>query len=59
MLCFIKDVNFTIFMALNENEKYHLKKFIKELEEKQARHTEFVTVYVFYLCFWIPYETTG
>lgn len=43
---FIKNTSLTIFMALNENEKYHLKKFIKELESKQARHTEFVTVYV-------------
>lgn len=33
-------------MALSEHEKYHLKKFVKELENKQARHTELVTVYV-------------
>ena len=46
MYSFIKGFHFIIFMALNENEKYHLKKFIKELEGKQARHTEFVTVYV-------------
>ncbi len=33
-------------MGLTENQKYHLKKLIKELDSKQARHTEFVTVYV-------------
>ncbi|MBI4140467.1 peptide chain release factor aRF-1 [Candidatus Woesearchaeota archaeon] len=33
-------------MALTEHQKYHLKKFVKELEAKQARHTEFVSVYV-------------
>lgn len=33
-------------MALSENEKYHLKKFIKDLDSKQARHTEFVSVYI-------------
>ena len=33
-------------MALTEHQKYHLKKFVKELEVKQARHTEFVSVYV-------------
>src|SRR3989344_82447 len=33
-------------MALNENERFHLKKFVKELESYSARHTEFVTVYV-------------
>jgi len=33
-------------MSLTESEKYHLKKFVKELESHSARHTEFVTVYV-------------
>lgn len=33
-------------MALNENERFHLKKLIRELESYSARHTEFVTVYV-------------
>lgn len=33
-------------MALTESEKYHMKKFVKELDEHSARHTEFVTVYV-------------
>ncbi|RMD57567.1 peptide chain release factor 1 [Candidatus Woesearchaeota archaeon] len=32
--------------SLSENQRYHLKKFIKELESHSARHTEFVTVYV-------------
>jgi len=33
-------------MSLTENQKFHLKKFIKELESHSARHTEFVSVYV-------------
>lgn len=33
-------------MSLSENQRYHLKKLIKELESYSARHTEFVTVYV-------------
>lgn len=33
-------------MSLTESEKFHMKKFIKELESHSARHTEFVTVYV-------------
>jgi len=33
-------------MALTENERFHLKKFVKELDSYSARHTEFVTVYV-------------
>jgi len=33
-------------MTLTENERYHLKKLIKELDSYSARHTEFVTVYV-------------
>jgi peptide chain release factor subunit 1 len=33
-------------MSLTESEKYHMKKFVKELESHSARHTEFVTVYV-------------
>jgi len=33
-------------MSLTENERFHLKKFIKELDSYSARHTEFVTVYV-------------
>lgn len=33
-------------MSLTANEKFHLKKFIKELESYRAAHTEFVTVYV-------------
>lgn len=33
-------------MTLSENERYHLKKVIKELDSYSARHTEFVTVYV-------------
>jgi peptide chain release factor subunit 1 len=33
-------------MPLNEYQKYHLKKFLKELEGYRARHTEFVSVYV-------------
>lgn len=33
-------------MSLTANEKFHLKKFIKELGGCKAAHTEFVTVYV-------------
>ena len=33
-------------MTLSENERYHLKKLIKELDLYSARHTEFVTVYI-------------
>ncbi len=33
-------------MSLTENQRFHLKKFIKELDTYSARHTEFVTVYV-------------
>lgn len=33
-------------MSMTENERFHLKKFIKELDSYSARHTEFVTVYV-------------
>lgn len=32
--------------ALNENQRFHLKKFIKELDSHSAHHTEFVTIYV-------------
>ena len=33
-------------MAITEAEKFHLKKFIKELENFRGRHTELVSVYV-------------
>jgi peptide chain release factor subunit 1 len=33
-------------MSLTATEKFHLKKFVKELESCRAAHTEFVTVYV-------------
>ncbi len=33
-------------MSLTENQRFHLKKFIKELDSYGARHTEFVTIYV-------------
>ncbi|MEM4240440.1 MAG: peptide chain release factor aRF-1 [Candidatus Woesearchaeota archaeon] len=33
-------------MSLTAKEKFHLKKFIRELEGYKAAHTEFVTVYV-------------
>lgn len=33
-------------MSITENEKFHLKKFVKELDSYSARHTEFVTIYV-------------
>ncbi|PIN76005.1 peptide chain release factor 1 [Candidatus Woesearchaeota archaeon CG10_big_fil_rev_8_21_14_0_10_37_12] len=32
--------------TITANQRYHLKKFIKELDSHSARHTEFVTVYV-------------
>ena len=33
-------------MALSESERFHLKKFIKELEKYRGRHTELVSVYI-------------
>ncbi len=33
-------------MALTAYQRYHLKKFVRELESYKGRHTEFVTVYV-------------
>ena len=33
-------------MSITTEQKFHLKKFISELEHYRARHTEFVTVYV-------------
>jgi len=33
-------------MALTEAQKFHLKKFIKELENFRGRHTELVSVYI-------------
>jgi peptide chain release factor subunit 1 len=33
-------------MSLTAHQKFHLKKFIKELESYRAAHTEFVSVYV-------------
>jgi len=33
-------------MGITENERFHLKKLIKELDSYSARHTEFVTVYI-------------
>lgn len=33
-------------MNMTENQRYRLKKFVKELESHTARHTEFVTVYI-------------
>ncbi len=33
-------------MSLTEAEKFHLKKFIKELENFRGRHTELVSVYI-------------
>lgn len=33
-------------MDLTAKQKYELKKFVKELEECQARHTELITVYI-------------
>lgn len=37
---------FSLVMAVDVIQKFHLKKFIKELEQFKARHTEFVSVYV-------------
>ncbi|MDO8661381.1 MAG: peptide chain release factor 1, partial [Candidatus Woesearchaeota archaeon] len=33
-------------MAITAHDRFHLKKFVKELESYKARHTEFVSVYV-------------
>lgn len=33
-------------MALTESQKFHLKKFIKDLENFRGRHTELVSVYI-------------
>ena len=33
-------------MSLNESQRFHLKKFIKELETHRGRHTELVSVYI-------------
>ncbi len=33
-------------MTLTSHERFHLKKFVKELASHRARHTEFVSVYV-------------
>ena len=33
-------------MALTESQRFHLKKFIKELENFRGRHTELVSVYI-------------
>src|SRR3989344_623161 len=33
-------------MALTESQKFHLKKFVKELEQYRGRHTELVSVYI-------------
>ena len=33
-------------MSLTEAQKFHLKKFIKELEQYRGRHTELVSVYI-------------
>ena len=33
-------------MALTETQRFHLKKFIRELEEFRGRHTELVSVYI-------------
>lgn len=35
-----------IKMSLSEIQKYHLKKFVKELEKYRGRHTELVSVYI-------------
>jgi peptide chain release factor subunit 1 len=32
--------------AITEMERYHLKKFVKELEKHRGRHTELVSVYI-------------
>ena len=33
-------------MSITENQKHHLKKFIKDLEQHKGRHTELVSVYI-------------
>ena len=33
-------------MSLTESERFHLKKFVKELESYRGRHTELVSVYI-------------
>ena len=33
-------------MSLTESQRFHLKKFIKELEQYRGRHTELVSVYI-------------
>ena len=33
-------------MSLTEAQRFHLKKFIKELEKFRGRHTELVSVYI-------------
>ncbi|HII71402.1 TPA: peptide chain release factor 1, partial [Candidatus Woesearchaeota archaeon] len=33
-------------MSISSKEKYALKKFFKELQDKRGRHTELVTVYI-------------
>ena len=33
-------------MALTEAQRFHLKKFVKELEKYRGRHTELVSVYI-------------
>ena len=33
-------------MSLTSHQRFHLKKFLKELESHRARHTELVTVYI-------------
>lgn len=33
-------------MAITQKQRYRLKKFIKELEDKRGRHTELVSVYI-------------
>ena len=33
-------------MAISEHQRHELKKFVKELEQYRAMHTEFVTIYV-------------
>jgi len=33
-------------MALTESQRFHLKKFVKELEKYKGRHTELVSVYI-------------
>ena len=33
-------------MSLNEIQRFHLKKFVKDIENHRGRHTELVSVYV-------------